>query len=269
MPTRLIGFALVVVLAFVAFACSTSPLGRKQLHLFPSSTLDTLGASAFAELKSKTPQTTHPALRNYVSCVAAAITTPLGDPGAWEVAVFADESVNAFALPGRKIGVYQGMLDVATTQDELAAVIGHEVAHVLAEHSNERLSNKYLVGTVLDMVAGRTGVSRGAYAALGLGVQVGILLPYGRTQEEEADLFGLDLMAQAGFNPTAAVTLWQKMAQREKRKPPEFLSTHPADESRIQSLRARLPGAQQTYAQRLASGNAPVCRAPVPSEVGH
>ncbi len=261
MPTKLLAFALVVILAFVVFACSTSPMGRKQLHLFPSSTLDRLGENAFAEVKDQTPKTNDPALNDYVSCVATAITSPLGDPRAWEVAVFDSESVNAFALPGRKIGVYQGLLEVANTQDELAAVIGHEVAHVLAEHSNERLSNEYLVGTVVDMVAGRTGISPGVYAALGLGVQVGILLPYGRTQEEEADLVGLDLMAQAGFDPAAAVTLWQKMAQREKRQPPEFLSTHPAEESRIQSLKARLPAAQAKYAQRLTRGSLPACRA--------
>jgi predicted Zn-dependent protease len=198
--------------------------------------------------------------------VAVALTTPLGDPGAWEVVVFDQDSVNAFALPGRKIGVYQGLLEVAATQDELAAVIGHEVAHVLAEHSNERLSNEYLVGTVVDMVAGRTGVSPGAYAALGLGAQVGILLPYGRTQEEEADLLGLDLMAQAGFDPAAAVTLWRKMAQRAKRRPPEFLSTHPADEARIQSLQARLPAAQEKFAARREQGKLPGCRAPTPSD---
>ncbi len=264
-PTKLLAFTLIAILAFVVFACSTSPLGRKQLHLFPSSALETLGENAFAEVKSKTPQTKDPMLSDYVSCVAVALITPLGDPGAWEVVVFDQDSVNAFALPGRKIGVYQGLLEVAATQDQLAAVIGHEVAHVLAEHSNERLSNEYLVGTVVDMVAGRASVSPGAYAALGLGAQVGILLPYGRTQEEEADLVGLDLMAQAGFDPAAAVTLWQKMSQREKRNPPEFLSTHPADDTRIESLQARLPAAQAAYRARLEDGSPPVCRPPHPT----
>ena len=259
-PARALLVVLIAALTALAFACSTSPLGRRQLHLFPSGMIADLGENAFKEIKRNTPATEDPALSDYVSCVSAAITRTLGDPAAWEVVVFDDESVNAFALPGRKIGIYRGLLEVATTQDELAAVVGHEIAHVLAEHSNERLSNEYMVSTVLDVVTGRIDPSPGAYAALGLGAQVGILLPYGRTQEEEADLVGLDLMAAAGFDPAAAVVLWQKMAQRGERKPPELLSTHPADESRIAALEARLPAAQDKFNKRRAEGNLPQCR---------
>ncbi len=130
--------------------------------------------------------------------------------------MFDSKQVNAFALPGGKIGVYTGLLEVATNQDQLATVIGHEISHVLAQHSNERLSRSQLanVGLQLSSVAiSGTDYHDAAMAGLGLGVQYGVLMPYGRAQESESDIVGLRLMAEAGFNPHESVNLWQNMAK--------------------------------------------------------
>ena len=165
----------------------------------------------------------------------------------WEVVVFDSDQVNAFALPGGKIGVYTGLLKVAVTQDQLATVIGHEIAHVLADHSNERLSQSQIANAGLQLTNIALGSSeyaqyRGAtMAALGLGVQYGVLMPYGRTQESEADIVGLELMAKSGFDPNQSVDLWKNMAKASGgAQPPELLSTHPSHGTRIQDLSAKI-----------------------------
>lgn len=247
-----------VVITIIVVACATTPLGRRQLRLFPGSMLTELGEQAFSQIERATPRVEDPTLTRYVTCVASTITRSL-DSADWEIVLFDDESVNAFALPGRKVGVYRGMLDVAGNQDELATVIAHEVAHVLAEHANERLSTEYLVRIGFDAIRGRVSTSPGVLAALGLGVQVGILLPYSRVQEQEADLYGLRLMARAGFDPAAAVVLWQRMSEQSEHEVPELLSTHPADESRILYIEEQLPEADAIYQEALRAGNRTIC----------
>lgn len=208
-----------------------------------------MGATAYQQLQSSTPVSRDDAVNAYVDCVADAITRTLtGDAsGPWEVRVFAEDQVNAFALPGRKIGVYQGLLSVAENQHQLATVIAHEVAHVVARHSNERISTQFAASAGLDLLGALAGeptpTKQTLFGLLGLGTQVGVLLPFNRRQESEADLLGLRLMAEAGFDPRASVDLWRNMIEKGGRSPPEFLSTHPSGESRIEALQARMPEA--------------------------
>lgn len=255
--------ARLLIAAALLAACATSPLGRRQLHLFPDEQIDQMGVAAYAETKKATPASADTATNRYVSCVAKAVTDE-AEPGAgeWEVTLFQQDEANAFALPGAKIGVYTGLLDVATNQHQLAAVVGHEVAHVLAKHGNERVSNAYATQAGLQLIeslAGADGTDKSnLMALLGLGAQVGILLPFSRTQESEADLLGLDLMAKAGFDPRESITLWKNMAKGGNGAP-EFLSTHPAHGSRIEELERRMPAAMALYEKARAAGRRPAC----------
>ncbi|WP_372694388.1 M48 family metallopeptidase [Immundisolibacter sp.] len=251
----------------IVAACATSPLGRSQLQLFSDTEVAQMGLAAYDEIRKKEPVESDPRVNAYVRCVARAITAVVPSTGqAWEVTVFRDESANAFALPGGKIGVNTGLLKVATNQHQLATVVGHEVAHVLARHSGERLSNQTLVGTGLQAVqaigGSMTPAKQQLMGLLGVGAQVGVLLPFSRTQESEADLLGLDLMARAGFDPRQSVALWQNMARTNGGGPPEFLSTHPSPGGRIEALQGRLPQAVSLYEQARAQGRQPACRVP-------
>lgn len=247
---------LAVVLVTLVTACATSPLGRRQLILVSDAEMSQMGVASFNDMKQKTPLTKDGKTSAYVSCVAHAITNELGTGQQWEVQVFDDKQVNAFALPGGKIGVYAGLLKVATTQDQLAAVIGHEVSHVLAGHSAERVSEGMATQIGVGVAQAATGVNG---QLLDLASNVFFTLPHSRTQESEADLLGLDLMSKAGFDPRAAVTLWQNMAQAGGGKPPELLSTHPSDSTRIQQLEARIPSDLPIYEQAKAQGKRPHC----------
>ncbi|USD66772.1 M48 family metallopeptidase [Vibrio sp. SCSIO 43136] len=241
MPIKRTIFCMTIV-SLIA-ACTTSPTGRKQLIMFSDNDMAALGAQSFEQIKQEQKISKDKKINQYVQCVSDAITKHVGSqPGfkAWEVVVFDSDQVNAFALPGGKIGVYTGLLNVAQNQDQLATVIGHEVAHVLADHSNERLSNSQLaaVGMQVGNVAIKdTQYHDSAMAALGLGLQYGVILPYGRTQESEADIIGLQLMAKAGFDPAQSVELWKNMARASGgNQPPEFFSTHPSHSTRINDL---------------------------------
>lgn len=259
---RFIG--ILVSILFV-ISCATSPLGRSQLRFYSDRDMKAMGEAAFNQMRTQVATTNSVQESAYVDCVARAITQTLGTGEMdWEIVVFNDPQVNAFALPGGKIGVYSGLLEVAENQSQLAAVIGHEIAHVQADHANERVSTSTLaqVGMqVVSTISGSPGPQRDrALAALGLGVQVGVLLPFSRTQEQEADLIGLDLMARAGFDPRESVTLWQNMARSAGKAPPEFLSTHPSSSTRIQDLRGRMPVALSLYNEAVANNRRPNCR---------
>lgn len=245
-------------LCFLAIAlsgCSSSSTGRNQVILFSADELNKMGSSSFEEMKTKEKISQDPAINSYVQCVAKAITKNVpksAHNGEWEVVVFDSEQVNAFALPGGKIGVYSGILKVAENQDQLGAIIGHEVGHVIERHSNERLSSSQLSQTGL-AVAGAVMASQEVahqnewMAGLGLGLQYGIILPYGRTHESEADIVGQDLMAKSGFNPEASIKLWQNMAALSKNSPPEFMSTHPSNQTRIKDLTSHLQQSSRLY----------------------
>ena len=243
-------------------ACATSPTGRTQLVLMPDSQMNQMGLQAFTNIKEKTPVEQGRATNNYVQCVARAITNEVG--GSWEVVVFKDDSANAFALPGSKIGVHTGLLKVAENQHQLATVIGHEVAHVLANHSNERVSQQFAVEQSLGLVSAiaspQTGTGKTLMGMLGVGAQYGILMPFSRVQESEADQYGLNLMARAGFDPRESVNLWINMGKANKGQPPEFLSTHPSHSSRISDLKRQMATAMPLYQQAGAAGKRPACR---------
>ncbi|WP_281558679.1 M48 family metallopeptidase [Thalassomonas sp. RHCl1] len=247
--------------------CSTSSTGRNQLMLISPNQLNEMGISSFEQMKEKEKISQDKATNAYVQCVADAITKNVpksAHDGEWEVVVFDADQVNAFALPGGKIGVYTGILKVAENQQQLAAIIGHEVGHVIENHSNERLSSNQLSQAGLSLanaalesqnIAARDTLMAG----LGLGVQYGILMPYGRTHESEADIVGQDLMARSGFDPKASIDLWHNMAKTSKNAPPEFLSTHPSNQTRIQDLTAHLPKALPLYNKAAAK---PDCKRP-------
>jgi predicted Zn-dependent protease len=249
------------MLALLA-ACTTSPTGRSQLVLMPESQMSQMGLQAFTNIKDKTPVENNRTTNRYVQCVANAITREAG--GTWEVVVFRDDSANAFALPGGKIGVNTGLLKVASNQHQLATVIGHEVAHVQSRHSNERVSQKFAVeqglGLINAVASPQTGTGKTLMGLLGVGAQYGVLLPYTRLQESEADILGLNIMARAGFDPRESTRLWMNMSRASKGQPPEFLSTHPSHSSRISELDKRMATALQLQARAQQQGKRPACQ---------
>jgi predicted Zn-dependent protease len=261
-------FMLSAELALVLIAaCAVSPLGRKQLKLVPDSEMNLLGLAAFDELKSSAPIANDPARLATLRCVAEAILAVTEDPTGvadWEVQLFADETPNAFALPGGRIGVNTGLFTVARTSDQLAAVLGHEIGHVIARHGNERISQSYLATAGLSVVDIWMGDKDPAdrkkiLDLLGVGTTLGVMLPFSRTHEREADLIGLELMARAGFDPKASVELWNNMMAASGGEAPEFLSTHPSGDSRIRELEAAMPEALRLHEQARAAGRRPSC----------
>lgn len=266
-PKNISVFLLTAVTCFTLLACATSPEGRKQLKLIPDEQMDVMGAQSFEQIKQDTPITEDSNVQQYVLCIANKIIPQVAqnpDPKQWEVVVFQDDQANAFALPGYKIGVYTGLLKYAQNQDQLAAVMGHEVAHVIAKHGNERVSNQMATEagmSIATAVLGGTQDENSALilAGLGLGAQYGIILPFSRGHESEADLIGLDLMAKAGFDPAESVTLWQNMSQAGA-SPPEFMSTHPSSDTRIKQLQERIPNANIAYQAAIKKGQRANCK---------
>lgn len=249
-------------------ACTTSPTGRTQLEFFPSSQIAQMGETAYQQIKQETPVSKDPQINRYVHCVADAVTAVVPPPvsgNQWEVTVFKTDKINAFALPGGHIGIYTGLLSVTEDASQLAAVIGHEIGHVIAEHANARMSTQYATQTGLQLIQALAGTPGGAtgqqlMALMGVGAQVGIILPFSRAQESEADILGLRYMAQAGFDPRQSIQLWQNMMEADDgRKPPEFLSTHPSEKTRISELEQHLPQALDIYQQALSEGRRPKC----------
>lgn len=248
-------------------SCATSPEGRNQLKLIPDEQMDAMGAQSFEQMKQQSPITKDQNIQQYVLCIANKIIPHVAqnpDPKRWEVVVFEDDQANAFALPGYKIGVYTGLLKYAKNQDQLAAVMGHEVAHVIAKHGNERVSNQMATEAGLSIATAVLGGTQNEnstliLAGLGLGAQYGIILPFSRSHESEADLIGLDLMAKAGFDPAQSVPLWQNMSQSGA-APPEFMSTHPSSDTRISQLKERIPGANIAYQEAVRKGQRANCK---------
>jgi len=259
---RKIALGLVIL---ILTACTVSPTGRKQFLMMSPQQLDVMGTQSFVHMKRTKPVVNSSQVNQYVLCVARAILAEVPGNQSWEVVVFRDDTVNAFAVPGGKIGVNTGLSKVARNQDQLAAVIAHEVGHVLSNHANERLSQQYAVQgalMVVDALAGNyssPATRQIAMQALGLGAEIGVLLPYSRIHENEADLIGLKLMAKAGFDPRESITLWRNMASAGGRQPVEFLSTHPSDQTRIQNLNVNMAQAMQIYETARSQGKKPQC----------
>jgi metalloendopeptidase OMA1, mitochondrial len=249
-------FALPLVLAAALAACETVPItGRSQLNFIDDEQAAQLGEQAFQQIKAKERISRDPAANAVVQRVGQRIAAASGIKQNWEFVVFDSPQVNAFALPGGKVGVYTGMLPVAGDEAGLAAVMGHEVGHVLANHAAERISRSQLVeagaGAAALILGGSNPAAQQSLAALlGAGAAVGLELPFSRDQEYEADRIGLTLMAKAGYDPRAAIPFWQRMAAASRGGPPEFLSTHPGEENRIARIRELLPEAQAVYRPR-------------------
>lgn len=222
-----------------------------------------MSADAFMKMKLNKPISANPNYNARVQKVGRRIAevakndVPRAD---WEFVVFEDDDqINAFAMPGGKVGVYTGILKIIQSDDELAIVIGHEVAHVAARHSNERFSQENLtsvflrIGSIaLSFVGLGYYESQAVLSAAGVGAELGLALPYSRKHENEADEIGLLYAAEAGYDPYAAITFWERVEALSKKDgtPPEFLSTHPAGETRIQKLWAKMPEAVEIYRNR-------------------
>lgn len=252
--------------ALAIASCATNPYTeRSQILLIPESQEIQLGAQAYAQLLndpkitlSKDPREVEPVQRVAARIIEAAKTSKYAERAKefqWEVTVIKDDKTkNAFALPGGKIAVYTGLFPVAQNEDGLAAVMGHEVVHALARHGAERMSQSLLAqlgltaaGVALSSKGGDPVLNQAAMAALGLGTTVGILLPFSRAHESEADYVGLLLAAHAGYDPQEAVRVWERMSESSNGQPPEFLSTHPSHGTRIQQLQEWMPEALAFY----------------------
>lgn len=252
----------IVIIAYLTTSCATSPTGRSQFIMMPENQVDQMGLQAFNTLKRDKKISLNGQYNHAARCIAHAITQVTG--GRWEVVVFEDKSPNAFALPGNKIGVYTGMLKLVDNQEQLAAVIGHEIGHVLAKHSNERASQEMAVSQGLNILQAMTmptsALGQLGFGLLGVGAEYGVLKPFSRTQESEADIIGVDLMAKAGFDPRFSINLWQKMEQATQgQQPVEFMSTHPSHATRIQDLEKHMPQAMGLFQQAQAMGKKPHC----------
>ena len=260
---------LLLACALGACATTTSPTGRTQyVGAVSQQQLNQLGAQAFAEAKAKTAQSKDPRQNAYVRCVVGALVRELPatwQSTGWETAVFVDKEPNAFALPGGKVGVNTGIFTVARNQDQLAAVIAHEIGHVISHHHDERITRQMQTQTGLSLISALLGARYGEGAAQtasqvgGVAAQGLFLLPNSRTQESEADVVGQQLMAKAGFDPRQAESLWQNMITAGGSRPPEWLSTHPDPESRMGELRGRASGLMPAYEQARRSGRVPHC----------
>jgi predicted Zn-dependent protease len=240
--------------------CYTNPVtGRQSLVLVQPSEEIALGAQSFQQIRSEEKVSSDARLNERVRRVGERIAGAVGDqmPGAqWEFVVFDSKDANAFALPGGKVGVYTGLLELATNDDELATVMGHEIGHVIARHGAERMSEQMVIQGIGALGSAYAQSKYSAQAvqlaqmAYGTGTTVLRVLPHSRANESEADRMGLLFAAKAGYNPEAAVTFWQKMAQQKTGTPgalEKFLSTHPANDERIADLRAMMPEVIPVY----------------------
>jgi predicted Zn-dependent protease len=258
-----------ILLATLVAACSTTPTGRAQLTMKSDAALAQEASRQLAILRENAPLVQDRATIDYVSCVANAIVGVLeGEDAAlyWEMAIVNQPEVNAFVMPGGKIVVKSGILSVAENQHQLAAVLGHEVAHVTAHHANERMSRAELTSYGVDVVAlilggGYRNQTAGAYGAADTLSTLGVMNPFTRMQESEADVIGLKYMAMAGFDPRESVKLWQNMNSSEQTaKVPEFLSTHPSGDTRIELMVENLPEMLALYNEAQEQGRNPDCQ---------
>lgn len=266
-PLRIAALGLAILLLT---ACATSPTGRNQLIAVSDTEMDRLGASSFERILREQPLARDPRKLATARCIVEALRLGIDGPGRdqpWQVQVFEQADPNAFALPGGKMGIHTGMWTVARNQDELATVLAHEMAHVLARHAAERVSQRMAAGLALSAIAAHgagqatSEDQRLLLAALGVGATVGVLLPFSRVHETEADVLGQQIMARAGFDPRAAALLWRNMQATERGgRPPAFLSTHPGSATRILELESRALGWMPSFEQARAAGRRPDCR---------
>jgi predicted Zn-dependent protease len=259
---------IVVLLALSLFvmACSTVAVtGRKQLNLIPQSTMLSMSSQQYGEFLNANKLSTNQEQTQTVKRVGVKIQKAVEQYFAdrnmshelknydWEFNLVESEEVNAWCMPGGKVVFYTGILPITQDESGMAVVMGHEIAHAVAQHGNERMSQG-LVTQLGGMALSKALEEKPEQtqqlwmAAFGIGAQVGVLLPYSRLHESEADHLGLIFMAMAGYDPNAAVAFWQRMAKMKGgQAPPEFLSTHPSDQTRINKIKALMPEAMQYY----------------------
>lgn len=269
------GILAVFILLLLAGCSSVALTGRKQLLLVSDSEVMSLSNSSFQDyMKTAKPSTNAANTAMVVRVgkrIANAVETYLRNNGmaneiknfAWEFHLVQDPEPNAFCMPGGKIVVNEGILPYTQTEEGLAIVLGHEVGHAVAKHSAERLSQQMvasyggqlLSGVLSNKSAATQNLAQQIY---GLGAQYGVMLPYSRRNESEADHLGLVFAAMAGYNPQAAIPFWQRMASGGSKKVPEFMSTHPSDASRISNIRKLLPEAMKYYTPANAPVQSPV-----------
>ena len=256
------------LLALITGCSQNAVTGRNQLSLFNEADIQSMAATEYAQFLSqnKVVSTTANKDAEMVRRVGQRLTTAINSFYAsqpniaddlkqykWEYNLVDSKEVNAWCMPGGKIVVYTGLLPITQNEAALAAVMGHEIAHALAKHGNERMSQaqvQQLGGVALQVaIANKTPEAQNLFmSAYGIGSQVGALLPFSRKQELEADRLGLIYSAMAGYNPQEAIALWERMAAASNgQKPPELLSTHPAEETRIEKLKELMPEALKYY----------------------
>lgn len=259
-------FVILAVCLVMLTACSTVPItGRSQLNLIPGPSMLSMSLQQYDQFLKEHKVSTNQEQTGMVKRVGArvqdAVERYFASSGLsehlsdykWEFNLVEDKQVNAWCMPGGKVVVYTGILPIARTEAGLAVVMGHEIAHAIAEHGNERMSQGLIAQ--LGGVALSTALSTKSAATqqlwmsvYGVGAQYGAILPYGRLQESEADHLGLIFMAMAGYDPHEAVPFWERMAaQKGGKAPPEFLSTHPADATRIENIKRLIPEAMEQY----------------------
>ena len=258
---------LLVFFCLLSLGCTQNRVtGRKQLSLVSESELQTMALQEYRtflnESKIVNPNTTPDAamVKRVGSRIASAIQTyytGLGqasilDGYKWEFNLVENKEVNAWCMPGGKVVVYTGLLPITQNETSMAIVLGHEITHAIAQHGSERMSQgllQQLGGTALSAaIASKPAETQQLYlAAYGIGSNVGAILPFSRKEESEADQYGLYYAAMAGYNPEEAVTFWQRMSAAGGQKPPEFLSSHPSDGTRIAQLKKHMPQAMKFY----------------------
>ncbi|MGA9364922.1 MAG: M48 family metallopeptidase [Bacteroidota bacterium] len=254
-----------IAVALVVFACSTVPItGRKQLSLIPASEMLSMSYTEYDSVlktsKLSTNQQQTQLVKRVGGRIQKAVETYFAEKNLadqlkdykWEFNLVESNEVNAWCMPGGKVVVYTGILPVTQNEVGLAVVLGHEISHAVAQHGSERMSQGLLAqlgGQALSVaLQNKPEQTKQLWMSVyGVGAQVGVLLPYSRTHESEADHLGLIFMSMGGYDPNEAVTFWQRMAASGGQKPPEFLSTHPADETRIADIKKEVPEAMQYY----------------------
>lgn len=258
--------ALLVGAGMVAAACIKVPYtGRRQFNLVPDSVMNGLGTSSYTQMlagkRVAKSGTDHQVLQRVGQRISRAAQKPKFK---WQYSMIEDNTVNAWCLPGGKIGFYSGILPILKNEAGMAAVMGHEVAHATARHGAERLSQNLAVvggvGALQALIAGQGGMSDGdqdlVLAAIGVGAQVGVLLPFSRKHESEADVIGLMYAAAAGYPPDESVEVWNRMGQMSGGGDgPGFLSTHPSHDKRKETLREWMPTAEKRYQRNALPGN--------------
>ena len=256
-------------ISIVLVACQTVPItGRQQLSLVPSENILSMSFQSYDEYLSKNTVITDTEdarmVRRVGQRIQKAVEQYFSDHNMrsrlqgykWEFNLIADKSMNAWCMPGGKVAVYKGILPIARDETGIAVIMGHEISHAIARHGDERMSQGLITqmgGMLLtEALSQKPKETANLFmAAYGIGTQVGILLPYSRVQESEADHLGLIFMAMAGYDPHEAVDFWQRMSKaKQGGSPPEFLSTHPADTTRIRNIEQLIPEAMTYYKEQ-------------------